>query len=164
MLTNFKITILIFHKTWWVILENNILFCNKSKSSNQDFCEEPIYKKLLSNSKKQLEVILTGTINRLDWHFYRTMNRSFIEALIEKPREALVNLMEFYGIDTPNDMNGLKFIIYSCLRIFFLNNTQYTEKAFELIMSSSYREYHELIKEFLTKLKKTSTSTIYNES
>lgn len=69
-----------------------------------------------------------------------------------------MNLMEFYGIDSLSDMNSNKSIPYSCLRKTFLNNTQYWGRAFKLLIKSDYREFHELIKEFLMELKKTNTS------
>lgn len=155
--------------TWGVALKNNFLLINRINRMSvvnsseevfeQDLDRKTIYDRLVLHSKRQLDRELVGVIDRLDWHFYRKMNKSFIEALINNPSEAVMYLMEFYSVESSKDMDGLKYVIYVCLKIFFLHNNQYSERAFNLLINGEYSEFHKLVREFIDKLKNQTSST-----
>ncbi|MEM1676129.1 MAG: hypothetical protein QXX35_05805 [Desulfurococcaceae archaeon] len=137
-------------------MKNTLFFRNKNVKRTVfkiDFTNEHVYKLCIQNTRRYLENILVGEIVKLDWFFFRKTNKSFVEALIEEPIRTLNYLMEYYGIESFEKTNGLKYVVYISLKTFFLNNPQYYEKAFNCLINHDIEGFIEIIREFINRLK-----------
>ena len=92
---------------------------------------------------------MPGTIDRLDWHFYRKYGESFIEHLIKKPDETYQALLDYYGVDTPGELDSVKYIVYMALNTLFLNNKRFVNRAYEAFLNNNWNLFKKVIREFL---------------
>lgn len=129
------------------------ILSKKVNAGKECFERSRIYRTLVNSSRKQLDALLAGLMPRLDWHFYRTMRKSFVEALFENPEEALKQLMDFYGADSVEELGEAKYVLYTCLKTFFLSCASYYEKAYRALISCDWAAFGRLVEKFIKELK-----------
>ena len=117
-----------------------------------------VLKRILENVKRQLSYTIPGTIDRLDWHFYRKYGESFIEHFLKNPEETYQALLDFYGVDTPGEYDSVKYIIYMTLKTLFFGNKRFTDEAYEAFLKKDWSKLRSVVKKFLEA---TTTSTTF---
>ncbi|GEM_PF-3349015 len=119
--------------------------------------EKKVFDRLLNNTKKHLERVLPGEIDRLDWEFFRKFKEPFIIHLFNNPEETINQLMDYEGADILEEADKTKYILYMVLKSFFLNNRRYAERALNSLLSRNWNLFREIVKEFIQLMAKTST-------
>lgn len=127
------------------------------KNINGELCELNsrairVFEKLVKTVEDYLDKTHPGLLTRLDWYFYQKHRESFIKHLLSKPEETLMEIANYYGVDSFEEADIAKYIVYVVLKNFFMNNSVYFEEAFNCIKQCEWIRLKKIVKKYIESL------------
>ena len=97
---------------------------------------------LKNNIRSYLNRVIPGLITRIEWHFLRKYNKSFIDMIFQESSLALRELMDFYG----GDSDSAEYIMYFALKIIFRSNHEMISKAMTHLKNGDDEEFKKMFR------------------
>ncbi len=105
--------------------------------------------RIISNTRDYLDRVLPGAMTRINWHFYRSYNTSFIEFFLEEPIKAYRSLLDLYGAERKEERDNINYIIYLVLKGIFIGRSNYINIAYNAVISGDKETFEELLDNYL---------------
>lgn len=119
-------------------VSSKVYLMNKRSSYNNSTL------KVIKIIQTQLDALLPGLMPRIDWFFFNTCGKSFIETLIDNPGEAVTKLREFFGEELGND-DRTRYVLFITVRTLFAERKRLADEALHYLLNGKYDKFKKLL-------------------